>query len=264
MFFCGEIEIMNKLYYSSYRPLLTDKNFTDLNPIDCGWASCCPMTQNVMMRNHYIIHYIVKGSGEVICKNKTYDVKAGEIFIIKPNIPLTYTASKNDPWEYIWISFNGRLSERFSEINNVVLPFEKSIFFDMKKCNSYASLKEEFLTAKLFELYAEFFSDGGKYNTAHIAANYIDHSYGEEISISQLAKDMKTDRHHLSRIFKKEFGITMQDYLITKRLHEAKKLLKAGFNVTQTAFAVGYKDPFVFSKAFKKKYGVAPKELRKK
>ena len=50
----------------------------------------------------------------------------------------------------------------------------------------------------------------------------------------------------------------MQQFLINKGLHEAKKLLSRGFNVEESARMVGYSDPFAFSKAFKKKYGVSP------
>ena len=55
----------------------------------------------------------------------------------------------------------------------------------------------------------------------------------------------------------------MQDYLTKKRMKEAKKLLHAGFNVSQTAFSVGYRDQFVFSKAFKKYYGISPSQTKK-
>lgn len=250
-------------YYNFYRPILTDKNFSDLNPIDCGWAHCRPSLKNVAYRNHYVIHYIVKGGGTVNVKNKTENVKSGEIFFIKPDTAVTYTASKNEPWEYIWISLTGDLAKKIDKISEIKRKFDGDEFFEIKNCERYMSLKEEYLASLLFRIYIRLFSKKEKQNPVYAAKNYIDISYSQLQSLSKMAAGLGIDRHHLSRIFKQEFGISMQDYLIKKRMKEAKKLLHAGFNVSQTAFSVGYRDQFVFSKAFKKYYGISPSQTKK-
>lgn len=254
---------MNNNYYSFYRPTLENKSFSDLNPIDCGWAKCRPSLKNIACRHNYIIHYISKGRGNVCINKKNVSVCEGEIFFIKPEQIVAYTASEEDPWEYIWIEFNGSLSKKLDEINEIALPFDSDIFFSIKNCEQYF-MKEEWLASKLFELYIRIFSKSEKQNPVCMAKNYIDCSYSGLESISALSKKLKIDRHHLARIFKREIGMTMQEYLISRRMTEARRLLSAGFNVCETANAVGYNDQFVFSKAFKKYYGVSPSKLKSK
>ena len=80
----------------------------------------------------------------------------------------------------------------------------------------------------------------------------------ENVSIEEISKLLGLNRKYLSRIFKDAYGVTMQEYLIDRRLSEASKLLKTGCSVEETAYLVGYNDPFGFSKAYKKRYGNSP------
>ena len=80
----------------------------------------------------------------------------------------------------------------------------------------------------------------------------------ENVSIQEISHLVGLNRKYLSRIFKDTYGITMQEYLIDRRLTEASKLLKLGYSVEDTAYMVGYNDPFGFSKAYKKRFGNSP------
>jgi AraC-like DNA-binding protein len=85
----------------------------------------------------------------------------------------------------------------------------------------------------------------------------------ENVTISGIAESLGLNRKYLARIFKESRGISMQECLISKRLHEAKKLLLSGYGASESAYMVGYSDPFGFSKAFKNKYGVPPSAMKK-
>ncbi len=71
------------------------------------------------------------------------------------------------------------------------------------------------------------------------------------------------DRSYLSRLFKKRYGVSVQDFLVDVRLSKAAEFLRKGNNVSISAKLVGYEDVFNFSKMFKKKYGMSPKEYKK-
>ena len=92
---------------------------------------------------------------------------------------------------------------------------------------------------------------------------YINARYMEDIKIAEIADSLNLNRKYLSSLFKKQTGITMQEYLIRKRLAEGKKLLENGHNVTEAAHMAGYADAFGFSKAFRAFFGKTPKSLRK-
>lgn len=67
---------------------------------------------------------------------------------------------------------------------------------------------------------------------------------------------------YLKKMFKKETGLTPLQYLTNKRLENAARTLSTYFgkgNVSETARMCGFSDPLYFSRLFKKKYGVSPR-----
>lgn len=52
--------------------------------------------------------------------------------------------------------------------------------------------------------------------------------------------------------------MSIKEYIIKTRMEQAKTLLSLGYTVSNTAFAVGYRDPFNFSKSYKKYFGTTP------
>lgn len=71
---------------------------------------------------------------------------------------------------------------------------------------------------------------------------------------------------YLKKMFKKETGLTPLQYLTDRRLENAAAILRtyvgAG-NVSETAHMCGFSDPLYFSRLFKKKYGVSPRDYTK-
>ena len=116
------------------------------------------------------------------------------------------------------------------------------------------------LCSVLYRMIAELLSKkAGQMSYAERAAHYMENHFGESVSIAALAGEMNITPRYLSSLFKKEFGKTPQDFLLEVRLEHAKGLLSIGRSVSDAAFASGYADAFVFSRAFKKRYGVSPK-----
>ena len=84
----------------------------------------------------------------------------------------------------------------------------------------------------------------------------------EKIKIEEIAASIGLNRKYLSRIFKQKTGLSMQEFLIKKRLTEAKKLIERGYNVGEAGMLCGYGDAFAFSKAFKSFFGESPKAYK--
>lgn len=255
---------MPNIYKTFRSVVLENKGFSDFNPIETGFSKCdVGCSCGPIKRNRFIAHYVVSGKGTVVIGKDEYKVKSGEVFLLPPDKTVYYYADNSDPWEYIWIGFNGRLSQRFFELESPVFPFGKRIFEEIKMIDLYPDTKEEYLVTKLFEIYMELFGAKNKTDVVTSVVNYIDNSFSEPITIESIAKDVMLDRHHLSRIFKAKTGVTMQQYLIEKRLNQAKKLLLKGVDISVCCEAVGYNDIFNFSKAFKKHFGISPGNFKK-
>ena len=95
------------------------------------------------------------------------------------------------------------------------------------------------------------------------AAAYIQQHYSEEISLDEIAAYCGISSAYLSRIFAKEQGRGIQEYLTALRLQNAKQLLATtDQKIYEIAVQSGYPDAVYFNKVFKKNTGMTPKEYR--
>lgn len=92
--------------------------------------------------------------------------------------------------------------------------------------------------------------------------SYITANLKEELRIEQMAKKFYLSADYLSKVFKKETGISIVDFIVEERMFLAKELLKEGkMSISRVAYECGYDNYSYFTKIFKKKYGVTPREF---
>lgn len=95
--------------------------------------------------------------------------------------------------------------------------------------------------------------------------NYILFNLDQHLSLKKIAEEIFVNPSHLSRVFKKETGLSLTNFINKKRIEEAKVFLKKGnISVTDVAFMVGFNDLNYFSKVFKKYTGLIPTNYMKK
>ncbi len=63
------------------------------------------------VHDYYLLHIVRSGKGSFETLGKRTECKAGDVFIIFPNILMKYEADRADPWTYTWVAFNGETSE---------------------------------------------------------------------------------------------------------------------------------------------------------
>lgn len=237
---------------------LENKQYTEFSPTMLGWEKChMGHSFGPHVRNEYVIHFVVGGYGTFINQNDTYSISSGSAFVIRPGENCTYYADMDTPWEYIWIHFDGRLAKHFDDVDDV-FEYDKSFVSDIMSAFNMESGVEEYLTGMLFVLHSTLFGSLSKNDYPKKVKGYIDSNYMRELRIEDIASSLNLSRKYLSRIFKEKYNISMQQYIVKKRMIEAKKLLEAGYRVEETAYMVGYSDSFNFSKAFKQYFGKPP------
>jgi AraC family transcriptional regulator len=78
-------------------------------------------------------------------------------------------------------------------------------------------------------------------------------------SLEDLGREAGCSPFHLSRIFSKEMGLTIPQYLRQLRMERAAELLRSGrFNVTEAALEAGYSSLSHFTVAFRETFGCCP------
>lgn len=94
--------------------------------------------------------------------------------------------------------------------------------------------------------------------------DYIGQNFDKGITLAQVAQQFSISYTHLSKLFKLQFNMPFIDYLTNVRMNKAMNLLSGTpLNVQEIAARCGYDNVFHFSRAFKKRFGVAPSYYRK-
>ena len=93
---------------------------------------------------------------------------------------------------------------------------------------------------------------------------YIKENFSGDISLGELAKICSVSPEHLSRVFKRDTGFGISEYVSILRLQHAQNLLLTArrLSVLQIANRCGFNDSNYFSTKFKRMYGVSPLKFR--
>lgn len=256
----------------------------DLSLCFCGIENCAPSHSfGPAVRSQYLIHYIITGKGTYTVGDKTFHLKENDGFLIWPGVITYYEADKDEPWQYVWIAFNGvkaktYLSYANLDENNLIFNYSKDTslveyvlkMFDLKHFTISNKLQLEGLLYMFMSKLTEntpIDKNQSIYNASKIylekSIEFIENNYSNTIKINEIADYIGINRSYLTNIFKKTINISPQDFLLNFRMDKAVELLTStNFSIKIIANSVGYSDPLTFSKAFKKVKGISPKNYR--
>lgn len=110
---------------------------------------------------------------------------------------------------------------------------------------------------------AKLYSNQEQIDTVIGIRNYIDNNYDKGLNLNFLSRVRFVSKYHMLRLFKRHYGQTPRQYLMDKRVANAKELLKDGISVTKACYAVGFESPGSFSTLFKTKTGKSPSQYQK-
>lgn len=104
------------------------------------------------------------------------------------------------------------------------------------------------------------FAFSPKDTTSHRVLQYIDQNLEQELSIEALCDEFFISSAQLSRIVKKVTGISVGQYITTKRLTKAQFLIREGNKPAQICSVCGYPNYSSFYRAYTKHFGITPKD----
>lgn len=96
------------------------------------------------------------------------------------------------------------------------------------------------------------------------AMNYIENNLKKEIRTEDIADSAGFSKYHFQRVFKRETGLNLYEYIQKRRLAEASSLLRnTNVRILDIAVYLCFESQEVFTRAFKKVYGLPPGQYRK-
>lgn len=258
----------------------------------CGYEACNPCHFfGPAIRPHYLIHFVLSGKGiySIEKSDKKYSISEGQAFLIKPGEVTYYQADSKEPWEYVWIAFDGEEAELLLE--DYQLSGEEYVCQwkdnpdterrENEEAESYirkiGAVFEggEYSQNELLGFFYLIFSkikreeteDKGHFDKGYLEKSilFIRHNYSYDIHIRDIARFVGIERTYLYKIFMKYQNCSPKHYLTEYRLMVAKDMLvNTRLSITEIAYSSGFHDSSVFCKKFQKKEKISPLQYRKK
>lgn len=96
-----------------------------------------------------------------------------------------------------------------------------------------------------------------------LVKEYIQKHYANDITLNTISQNLGFSSSYLTKVFNKVMGITPSKFIRDYRMNIAKQLLnEPGSSINAVSAAIGYSDPFHFSKSFKQTFGISPSEYK--
>jgi len=231
-----------------------------------------------------ILIYCVRGKGWFKIKDKRFEVGVNE-FIHLPATKehLRYGADEEDPWTIYWVHFSGKDMDLFNRSFSVgLMDGPQPISFNEKGIRlwetMYQSLEMGYSKDNLsntnlclYNLVATFLFPEKHLNEkkqdtkdmVHETILYMRSGLNTQMTVNDMAVKNNLSASHFSSLFRKATGMSPLDYFIHLKLQKACLLLyTTDIKVKQVATAVGYDDPYYFSRLFKKYMNISPDQYR--
>lgn len=254
------------------------RNGVDLNMYQCGIEQCHPSHEaGPSLRDHYLIHYILEGSGTFYMDDIKYTLRKGQGFLIPPNIISYYQADQATPWTYVWVGFHGLKADTYLQRANMtrqnpIFSYKgdtlKDYIFQMMEVDTFSPYRDLQLQGYLFLFISELIKNSpilpsSKHSPTDMyiqeAITFIENNYSRPIKICDISNNLSIDRSYFSNIFKKALQKSPQKFLLEYRMNKACELMKnPELSISNIALSVGYTDALNFSKMFKKVKGKSP------
>lgn len=213
------------------------------------------------------LYYVYEGEAFFTDKFSSFPLKKDHIYIFPVNKPYNITHNPCNPFKcmYFHITTRPLILNPATGIDTLKAPaifhIIKSlehILGNIKSYPDHSSLLPQLLNCLvgLFDIEVSFqFSDE---NRLQKVLDYIHGHGGEKLTNIQLANIAGFDRFYFARLFRKNFGVSPQEYINNYRFTKAASLLHKKISIKQVAELVGFQDEKAFSRAFKKARGCPP------
>lgn len=256
-------------------------------PVKCIWQTHSSPSGNLAYHKEYEIHYIKKGSGYYFIKNRKYPFTHNNLVIIKSEEIHRFISSTSSMYvekgslyfSPSLINKNRKMKEIMENSPHIVKLGEReatlieiifrSIIVEIgrKEIHWEEIVDYEIMTFMLLLKRCSARKNPAPRHNSKIESimEYIEKHFSEDISLSDIAKKFFISESYLAHLFKKETGMPLKQYILQRRIMEAKKILTENPDIKVYAVAnkVGFTDFALFNRAFKKITGLTPAGYRK-
>ena len=265
--------------------------YLDLNPprgrtlaVVCGgWERCAPDYAIHRPSFPYLsLEYVVQGRGTVALGGRRHPLEPGRLFAYGPGTRQDIVADPDDPPFKYFVDFTGRNARALlrscglppGTVGRVFPPTALQTLFDeLVRAGQQASRHSGPLCVRLLECLALRLADAQApvtpaeslaFRTYQLCRQHIQEHYARLRTLAEIARECRVNGAYICRLFRRYDSQTPYQYLRRLKITEAAALLEdPRVLAKQAGEAVGFDDPFHFSRAFKAVLGLSPDHFRR-
>ena len=230
------------------------------------------------------LFYVLRGEGSFLVENEQFPVKEDDLIVVNPNVSHTEVSNPDSPLEYIVLGISGLqfLSEESGDVydysihnyynyKHEILFYLRTLVEEIKnEDENYEAISQNLLEILILNIIRRtkkkiLLKPTKKVNKeCRFIEQYINEHYAEDITLQKLSDLTYLNKYYIVHVFKKYKGLSPINYLIERRIHEAKNLLETtNYSVSKISDITGFSSQSYFSQTFKKEMDMTPNQYRK-
>jgi AraC-like DNA-binding protein len=263
---------------------------SSLYPVSLGKHSESAYQIHKNSSDHHSLLYCQSTTGILDYKNRTREVKSGDLVIMPANTSFKFSTVqkdgksdiKNKSGKIYWLNFKGDLANNFTErllmkmddglahvgnVDEVIQDFDNLLALGRRGYTATnvihaVHVLQQTLSFLALQLRLTDFNNSSKFDIDAVE-RLMRNNLHQELSLDTLAHYSELSKFHFSKKFKELTDTSPIQHFINMKIQRACFDLDNSTNtIKEISESLGYGDPYYFSRLFKKSIGMSPKQYR--
>ena len=233
----------------------------------------------------FLFLIVLEGKGSLSVSEKHYEIKQGDCALVDCMQHYEHISDEKEPWKLAWVHFNGHAARAYFDLfykycnQRNVFPVQNLQSWDelleklLDKQNdkslvaelSCGELLQQLMNLVIEQVASDAVEEGNGRQTANEIREYLNERYAERDVLLGVEQEFSQEIVELNTVFARYFGISVEEYVSSRRLNAAKELLRFTIkSITEIAKESGIGDVIAMQQMFRENEGMTAEEYRAK
>lgn len=251
--------------------------------------------QKYHTHDYYEFYFFLGGEASIEINDSSYDLAPGDMILIPPMVKHHINAINEElPYRRIVFWITREYCNQLMQISPEYGYLMQLVSITKRYVYHYDVIAFNTIKSKVFQILEEIHFDRfGKeakislcindlllhvnrtiYEQEHPATpkeeqslyqnliSFIERHLEEDLSLDRLSNEFYISKYHIAHVFKENLGMSVHQYIMKKRLTQCRDAILSNADIMEAALRCGFSDYSSFYRAFKKEYGMSPKEFK--
>jgi AraC-like DNA-binding protein len=233
----------------------------------------CPVIQNEKIADNIFI-YCQAGLGKIRFRDENYLISNNQAFILPADEVYSYQADDSNPCSIHLFHFKGVNTCLFESVTGQILSlpssFNKEYLLLLEDIYrklelGYSTKNLEYISCCLIYFFASIKYLSQDTNVIYKSILYMKEHLEEKIDVEMISNHVDYSSTRFNALFKENTSYPPMEYYNQLKIQRACTYLQfSNLEIKEIAFRLGFYDQFHFSKSFKERMEMSPKEFRKR